>query len=161
MGADLFLHLTDCGQGYLRDGVVHLDEGVHLGNMDAVAVGSGHLRIDLGDGEFSRLRGLLGVVHRHAEAHKSVAVWRRQLDQRHVNRENVVAEQTRYLREIARCVVGAPGIHRLAACRADEQGVVPEIQAVFGFGVFAGVQGDHVDDFHAGQPVRLPHQFFH
>ena len=73
-----------------------------------VAVRARHALVDLGDDVARRVRGGQGRVDRRAERAVAVAVGRRELDQRDVERRSPATEQPRDVGEEDRDEVGAP-----------------------------------------------------
>ena len=81
----------------------------------------------------------------------AAAIGRRDLDQRYVQRQDAVGEETFNLVEEDRDGVGASCLHRASRVGGDKNGVVPAVRGVFGFAVRRRAEVDAVQDLHAAQ----------
>ncbi len=109
------------------------------------------LRIDLGDNCLGNFAGGLGRFDPDAKRAVTMFVWRRNLNQRDVNRKNPPVEHLGDFREKDGMIVRPPFVHRLPDVFAGEQGAMPEMALVFGVGVICRSDGQQVDDFHIFQ----------
>ena len=99
-----------------------MDERVKAIERDQrVAESARHLLVDLRDQISSRVRGRKRGVDRGAERAVAVPVRRRELDERHVEREPSGREQRGDVREKDRDEVGSSFLNRLSERRSDEQ----------------------------------------
>ena len=125
--ADGLFHRPDGGRSLFDQIVVALHDVVQLRHVDeGVAVGAGHLGVDLGDHGRGGLGGGLRVVDRDPERAVSELVGRRKLDERDIDRQPAVGEEPGDLEEEHRRVVGPSVGHGLPAASADEQRIVKE-----------------------------------
>mmetsp|Transcript_11743 Transcript_11743/g.40107 ORF Transcript_11743/g.40107 Transcript_11743/m.40107 type:complete len:274 (-) Transcript_11743:39-860(-) len=88
---------------------------------DAVTVRARHVLVHLGDDGVRHLARGNGGINTHAHGAEPVGVRRGHLDDRHVEREHLAAEERRDFRQEARDVVGAPGGDGLAHVGAGKQ----------------------------------------
>ena len=96
---------------------------------EPLAVHARHPGVDLGHHHDGALHRRLHDVDAQAQAEVAVLVGERDLDQRHVDRDETPAQQRRHLREEDRRVVGEAAVDQGAGVVADEEGVVPHVRA--------------------------------
>ncbi len=147
-----------------RDRLEHVQRAVRMDERvkaiegdERVAEGARHLLVDLRDQMASRVRGRKRRVDRGAERAVAVPVRRRQLDDRHIEREPSRREQRGNVGEKHRDEIRSSFVDRPAERRADEQGDREEAFPVFRSGKWRRPLSVHVKQLHIGE-VRAPRQ---
>ena len=86
----------------------------------AIAMGARHAGIDLRDNDLSRLYRRLRNVNRRSQRAITMRIGRRYLYQRHVDRQDIPAEELRYLAEEDGHVVAIIAVHHRTRIRGNE-----------------------------------------
>ena len=124
VAGDGMLRLAERGRVMFGERRVGFDGKVDIADMDqTVAVGAGHLRVDLGDDGLGRLHGGACRIHGDAQRAIAVAVGRRNLDQRRVQRQDAPAEQPRHFAQKHGDIVGIALVDRGPHIWPDEKHV--------------------------------------
>ena len=89
-----------------------------------------------------------------------MGIWRRNLDQRNVDRQVAVLEEAFDLMKEDRSVIGAAVVHRLAHVAADKKCVVAEMAFHLGRHISARSERQHMDDFDVFYMGAALHQRF-
>src|SRR5512133_1230719 len=114
----------------LCDRCIDLDQCIEAVEMHkALAVGARHCRIDLRDSCARDTQDCWREIHRHAETDKPPSVWRRNLEQRHVDRQPSARQQTGYLLQGDGYVVKLATGGQTAHFAADEKGPMAIVSA--------------------------------
>jgi hypothetical protein len=116
-----------------------------------VAVGARHVGVDLGDHMAGDLHGCARHIHRHTKRTETVAIWRRDLDQGDVERQNPAAEKPGHFAQKDRDIVGQPFVDCVADIGTDKEAVGAKAGCVIGGGVGGWAFGVQVDDFYIAQ----------
>ena len=106
------------------------------------------LRLILGDDQFGAFRDAFGIVYRDAVRAVPLLIGRGEGDEGHINGDDPLIKQPGGLPKEVGGVVSPAFVDRIPAAGAGEQGVVPKVAGHLRLGVFAGAQGQHVDDLH-------------
>ena len=116
--------------------------------MDLAAGRVGKVPVHLGDDDTCRLGGGLGVVRGEAVAAEALLIGWRDLQQGHVDGQNLAFEKTRHFGEEAGSESTAILLHSFSSRGAEKESVEAKAMLHPGLGKGGGAHGDHVHDFH-------------
>ena len=149
VAADLLLDLSHGKDGAEEEGFVTLHRQVDVVDVDqGVSIGPGHVAVDLGDDQFGAFRDAFGIVYRDAVRAVPLLIGRGEGDKGHINGDDPLIKQPGGLPKEVGGIVSPTFVDRIPTAGAGEQGVVPKVAGHLRLGVFAGAQGQHVDDLH-------------
>src|SRR5215475_10675683 len=98
IAGDALRNIADLRMNILCNRCIDLHQRIEAVEMhEALAVGARHCWIDLRDCRARDTQDCWREVHGYAEADKAPSVWRRNLEQRHVDRQPSARQQTGYL----------------------------------------------------------------
>lgn len=147
VGGNAALDLGGGLPGELEERAVGFDDRVYFADVDeALAVGAGHLPVDLDDEVAGAKAGGEAAIDGSPQAEEAVFVGRTGLEEGDVDGELAGAEQVLDFAEEDGGVVGASGGHGGADVAAQEHAVVSENALVFGPGVGGVAERQHVQE---------------
>ena len=124
----------------MRNEIVHI-----LDFYEPVPVDLRHLAVDLGYDQWSHLDGGLDDVDGNPQAHVTVPIGRRGLDQGDVDGRDLPSEEVWNLGEEYRRVVSSSPVDGISCAVPDEEGVEPEVILELLVGVRGDPQAPDVD----------------
>ena len=152
--ADGLLHRADLWQADLQYRLLAFDQTSHLRDVHVtIAIGEGHVRIDLENHGPGHAHGSHRVVGSQTEREKAVLVHRRCHRKDRVDPQLPVSDQRRHLGKVARQIVDPAFIPARPRRPAKEEGKVTNM--VYRLGIDIGVlaQRQNLPDRHA---VKIP-----
>lgn len=146
--ADFEMGGGSAAEGGFGEGGVGFDDVVDLANVDeAIAESARHVGVDFGDDEISGLGGRFGGADFDTEATETMLIGGGDGDERDIEGDNFVTEETGDFGEEDGGEIGAPFLDCLADVGADEKCIVAEGVAVVRGDVGGADEGEDVEEF--------------